>query len=387
MATSNGSSEIMDPNERMKRFGIECVGPYGDGILFAASTWKPGGEYVQKLIVRNVTTTVKKLKYKLPSTRYFSLAYPEVIVLSPGMFKELDVVFRPVVYDPYDDFILFKMNDGEGNFRVPVRALISKLQIRIPYGVELGYCPTHQVTRHTFLMENIGEIDAPFRWETCFPFELNPSHGVIAVGSHQEITITIKPIDASVYVSQVTCYLGEGIHAINPEPIMTTRISAIAKYTFLILSEPKVEFGEVFSGSSSPLLTKEIILRNPTVVPTEFQCLRLDNDCEEVFHITPRSGIVPTQGELAIQVTYTPLAFGTFSQDQYLFQTPSQSSTSAVLTVSGISMPPKVLVEKELYLLLNMDPLVATVSSSAHPSTRSISVTLRWIISRQDYSS
>jgi hypothetical protein len=46
---NGGGNEIMDPDERIKRFGIECVGPYGDGILFAASTWKPGGEYVQKL--------------------------------------------------------------------------------------------------------------------------------------------------------------------------------------------------------------------------------------------------------------------------------------------------------------------------------------------------
>lgn len=37
-----------------------------------------GGEYIQKLHIKNVSTSVKKLKYRLPSTRYFSLAYPEV---------------------------------------------------------------------------------------------------------------------------------------------------------------------------------------------------------------------------------------------------------------------------------------------------------------------
>ena len=92
---------ILDQNERIKRFGIECLGPQGDGIFFKAGTWRPGGEYVQKLIIRNVSTTVKKLKYKLPSTRYFSLAYPEVIILSPGMFKEIDVIFRPTYLSTY----------------------------------------------------------------------------------------------------------------------------------------------------------------------------------------------------------------------------------------------------------------------------------------------
>lgn len=340
------SNDMMDPSERIKRYGIECVGPYGDGILFAASEWKPGGEYVQKLIVRNVTTSVKKLKYKLPSTRYFSLAYPEVIILSPGMFQELDVVFRPVVYDPYDDFILFKMIDGEGRFRVPVRALISKLQISTPFGVDLGFCPTHQITRQSFQLENIGEIDAPYRWETPYPFKLSPSEGIIPVGHKHDIEITIEPQDASVYVSEVQCFVGENVHAIIPNPIIVTRISAIAKYPFLSLSEAKIEFGEVLSGSPPDLITKEIILRNPTVVFTEFSCIRVDNDTEEVFHIHPRAGQIPPYGELPIRINYTPLASGVFSQDIYQFQTPSHSSTS--LTLSGTSMPPKIILEKEL---------------------------------------
>jgi hypothetical protein len=41
----------MSPEERTRRFGIECVGLYGDGVVFKAGTWKPGGEYIQKLTV------------------------------------------------------------------------------------------------------------------------------------------------------------------------------------------------------------------------------------------------------------------------------------------------------------------------------------------------
>jgi hypothetical protein len=61
----------MDRDERARRFGIECIGPSGDGIFFKAGTWRPGGEYIQKLIIRNVSVSIKKLKYKLPSSRYF----------------------------------------------------------------------------------------------------------------------------------------------------------------------------------------------------------------------------------------------------------------------------------------------------------------------------
>lgn len=141
--------EILDPIERIRRYGLECVGPSGDGITFRAGQWQPGGEYVQKLVFRNVTTSVKKFKYKLPTSRFFTMAYPEVIILSPGMFQEVDVIFRPLEMSPYDDSILVKMQEGvnSGGFHVPVRAMISKLIVTTPFGVDLGYCTTHQTTR------------------------------------------------------------------------------------------------------------------------------------------------------------------------------------------------------------------------------------------------
>jgi hypothetical protein len=66
-------------------------------LTSASGEWTPGGEYVQKLKVKNVSQDLKKLKYRLPTSRYFSLAYPELIVLSPGTECIIDVVFRPVV--------------------------------------------------------------------------------------------------------------------------------------------------------------------------------------------------------------------------------------------------------------------------------------------------
>eukprot|EP01036_Dinobryon_divergens_P025376 gene25376-33916_t len=193
----------MDANERIRRFGIECLGSSGgDGIFFQAGKWRPGGEYIQKLHIKNVSTSVKKLKYRLPSTRYFSLAYPEVITLSPGMFKIIDVIFRPVEHLPYDDFIYVKMLDGiEGNgFHVPVRATIDKLILEAPSGLDFGYCPTHQVTTKVFSLENTGEVDAPYYWDVPAPFELSPMSGVIPAGRSQEIIVRIVPLDASVFV-------------------------------------------------------------------------------------------------------------------------------------------------------------------------------------------
>lgn len=238
--TTTGPLQLISQKERIKRFGIECIGPAGDGILFKAGTWRPGGEYTQKLIVRNVSNTVKKLKYKLPSTRYFSLSYPEDIILSPGIFKELDVIFRPVEFEPYDDTMYIKMLDGiPGNgFHIPVRAAIDKLSLQAPVGLDMGYCTTHQVTTIYFDLVNDGEVDAPYEWEVPEPFVLTPSSGVIPAGEKHEIEVRIRPEDASVFVSQAVCYVGRNVHdAIIPNPIITTKLSAIAKFAYITLSE------------------------------------------------------------------------------------------------------------------------------------------------------
>lgn len=148
MTTNKTIFEILDPFERIKRYGLECVGTSGDGVTFRAGQWHPGGEFVQKLIFRNVSTSVKKFKYKLPTSRYFSMAYPEIIVLSPGMLQEVDVIFRPKEFSSYDDAILVIMQEGlnSGGFHVPVRAMISKLVVTAPFGVDLGYCAANQTT-------------------------------------------------------------------------------------------------------------------------------------------------------------------------------------------------------------------------------------------------
>jgi hypothetical protein len=352
---------IIQPAERVKRFGIECVGPAGDGILFRAGEWKPGGEYIQKLIIRNVSTTVKKLKYKLPATRYFSMAYPEVIVLSPGMFQEIDVVFRPVEYAPYDDSIYMKMQDGPGSggFHVPCGATIEKLILSTPFGVDLGWCPAYQTTATTFKLANTGEIDAPFRWEECPPFILEPSSGVIPMGKSIDVRVSIYPTDASVFVAQATCVVGEGADALIPEPIISSKISAICKHAYIVLSEEEINFGEVFSGTPADATTREVELRNNGVVPAEFELIRHESDKDEVFDITPRKGVIEAMSELSVKVKFHALAMGIQSLDRYTFKTPGGALTT--LTCKGVSMPPKITLFKE------MRSIGATASVDEYP--------------------
>ena len=337
----------MSRDERVRRFGIECLGPdpAHDGIFFKAGTWRPGGEYIQKLIIRNVSTSVKKLKYKLPSTRYFSMSYPEPIILSPGIFKEVDVVFRPVEHDPYDDTIYIKMLDGiDGNgFHIPVRATIDQLSLRAPEGLDLGYCTTHQITSLTFHLVNTGEVDAPYEWDVPEPFSLVPSSGIVPVGTHHDITLSIRPIDASVFVAQAVCKVGQGVHAIIPNPLIVTKLSAIGKFAYINLSDHMLSFEEVVSGTKPE--QKEIVLYNNSVVPAEFSLIRLDGDRDEVFDIEPKSGVIPPRSEIPVYINYRALAMGCYTLDRYAFRTPGNCNT--ILTLKGTSMPPKVSIFKD----------------------------------------
>jgi hypothetical protein len=43
-----------------------------------------GGDYLKKLVIKNVSKDVLKLKYRLPSTSFFFMEFPELITISPG---------------------------------------------------------------------------------------------------------------------------------------------------------------------------------------------------------------------------------------------------------------------------------------------------------------
>ena len=72
--------------ERIRRFGVDC----GDGLTWAAG-WVPGGEYTKQLVVKNVSKHMVRIKYKLPESKFFSMAFPETHNLNAGLSVTLQV--------------------------------------------------------------------------------------------------------------------------------------------------------------------------------------------------------------------------------------------------------------------------------------------------------
>eukprot|EP01034_Spumella_vulgaris_P021431 gene21431-27461_t len=193
-------------------------------------------------------------------------------------------------------------------------------------------------------MESYSKLDNGNLWEVPEPFVFNPSSGTIRAGQHHDIVVTIRPEDASVFVAQAICHVGTGVHAIIPEPILLTKLSAIGKYAYIALTEKMVSFEEVTSGTRPE--RKEVVLQNNSVVPAEFELVRFDTDRDEVFDIYPKSGVILPRSEVTVTVQFNALAMGCFSLDRYVFRTPGNCST--MLICKGMTMPPRVLLYKEV---------------------------------------
>ena len=129
--------------------------------------------------------------------------------------------------------------------------------------------------------------------------------------------------------------------AIIPNPTLSTKFSAIGKYAFIILSDSTVDFGEVTCGER---MSRELVLHNRSVVPTDFALVRLDHDRDEVFDIRPTSGMIPGQGEVFVSVSFKALAAGSFAEDRYCFRTPG--NCDAELTCRALATCPVVRISR-----------------------------------------
>jgi len=245
----------------------------------------------------------------------------------------------------YDDTIYFKnceADDG-GGFHVPCRALISTLQCRVPPGLDFGLCPTHETMRFVFQIENTGQVPAPFEWTVPEPFFLAPMSGVVPVGGAVPIEASIAPTDASVFVSLATCEVGKGVHATKPEPLLELRLSAIGRYTFIVPSQERVDFGALLVGQTEGN-TQTLQLLNRSTVPATVTCRRVESDREPVFAVNPTEFVVPPQSEVPLTVSFAPVCSGAYTREKFAFSTPGGSH--AEITVAGVAQAPTVSIYK-----------------------------------------
>ena len=175
--------------ERAQIWGVDCA------EQLDWRNWEPGGEYTRSLVVKNVGVKTLKVKYKLPATKYFSMEFPEPIKLQPGLSATVDVTFRPIKRERYDDYIEFMVPGG--SFSVPVCAFLPVVALEVPPSLDFGFAASKEECKRSFTFTNVGEVAVDYEWKIDEPFTFTPNAGRLSPGESQNVHSVFLPPDRS----------------------------------------------------------------------------------------------------------------------------------------------------------------------------------------------
>jgi hypothetical protein len=307
-------------------------------LLWAGGSWRPGGEYPLKLVVKNATTRTIHVVYTLPREKTFFMAFPQRLSLSPGMSVGLDVRFRPIRFEELEDSVDFAV-EGGASFSVPIRARLAELAVQVSPEAAFGYAPVNEPTSQTITVSNVGTVDASFSWEVAPPFLLTPRSGRLNVGESATITVTVVPIDASVLRSEAVCSVqgGEQLHSV--------RLTAQGKYQHVIVTPTALDYGEVLVRSGRETTERTVTVRNEGFVRATVDVTNVDIDRRQLFAVRPASAMLEPGETTTFVVRFLADASGTYSCEHLRFTTPGGSAT--VVTCSARAVGPRVTIARK----------------------------------------
>lgn len=175
----------------------------------------------------------------MPEKKYFSLKFPKVIKIGPGMVYKLEVTFRPIIYEDYDDEIEINVVNG-GSFKVPIAARIAKMAVEVTKSINFPETPVNETNTLDLVIKNIGQLDAPFEFDYKSPFDFSPSEGVVNANDSVIIKVSFSPITADFIKGKALCVIDKG------KQISPSLLEGFGRYPFLKMSTTKLDFGEHF---------------------------------------------------------------------------------------------------------------------------------------------
>jgi len=124
------------------------------------------------------------------------------------------------------------------------------------------------------------------------------------------------------------------------------RLSAVSKYPHIVASERVIKFGSVLVNCTEDVdVFREIVVRNQSTVPAEFGVVRVENDRDRVFEVTPSEGVIAPNSEVNVKIRYFPVTSGTYSEENYQIVTPGGNTEK--LRFSGRCTAPTVEIYKK----------------------------------------
>ncbi|XP_048341402.1 LOW QUALITY PROTEIN: cilia- and flagella-associated protein 65 [Sphaerodactylus townsendi] len=326
-------SSLRKMKERSTFWGIEVV----EALYW--HRWCLGKEFIKHLTLKNVCLKTQKLRFRPPTTRFFTTIFPQPIILSPGMSLTLPIIFRPLEKKEYEDSIHFEKSEGE--FTVALCAKLPHISLLFPDSIHLPSCAVYDSTGASFILYNDGDVYTSFSWEVPTPFNFIPSRGMLNPGQECTIKVTFHPQAALVHDVSATCSFGE------TQEQKSMRLTAIAKYPNLVVTVPGdshedtgrrhiwdvLHFDSVAVGSTAE---RYVEICNMSVVNAPFRIERskesTPRDSDFLCDVSPAT--VSAGGKFLVPFYFSPQIVGMNSVD-YFTVTPVGNVTQSVLKVTG----------------------------------------------------
>ncbi|XP_071101269.1 cilia- and flagella-associated protein 65-like isoform X1 [Haliotis cracherodii] len=342
------------PTGRVNKNGLEVT----EQLLWQG--WEPGREYTKNIVLKNVQIKTQKLRYKVPSSRFFSTVYPKPIVLSAGTSFTLPITFRPLEKKQYEDQIQFRTKDGD--FDIRIKAILPQTVVNSPERLDFDMCASKDFVHMTFDVVNTGDVETSIQWEVKEPFVIEPTEANLPVRSSCQFKVTFKPEGATVYEAEALCKYG-----VDGTLSKVTKLRGIGKYPHLLVSSPgkpasnlnrdnleaAVHFGKTPVGSG---ITKWVELHNLSPVRAPFRVehptgvSRIDT----VFHCPQKMGIVPPMASVRIPLMFSPNTVDTTSIDYFNIAAIGNISKSIVKCI-GSSKGPTVQLSSSIINFMEVD--------------------------------
>ncbi|KAL5005595.1 hypothetical protein ScPMuIL_016753 [Solemya velum] len=301
------------------------VNPYGlevvDSIVWQG--WEPGREYTRNIILKNVKVKTQKIKYVVPSTRFFSTLYPKPIVLSAGTSFSLPITFRPLEKVSYQDKVEFHTKDG--SFDVSIKAILPQIDIDVIDEMNFNMCAAKDTVETEIQVSNTGDLETIVHWDVGLPFCIEPRESVIKPGMSASFQARFKPLTATVHEAAAVCFYGP-----NKSQSKVTRLRGIGKYPHIIVSSPGqiataidkdnleavAEFDQAEVNSQ---VQKWVELHNlsPVRAPYKVEHPSGLSRLDTVFHCPQKNGVVPPMASVKIPIVYNPNTVDTTSIDYF----------------------------------------------------------------------
>ncbi|KAL4217273.1 hypothetical protein ACF0H5_023724 [Mactra antiquata] len=309
--------------------------------------WEPGQEYTKNIVLKNVKIKTQKIRYNVPSSRFFTTLYPKQIVLSAGTSFSLPVTFRPLEKIMYEDKVLFHTKDGA--FEIPVSAVLPKYNIEVTENLNFNMCAARDVVEASFDVTNSGDLDTELEWQVGQPFTIQPEITKLKSGEIKTFKATFKPDAATVYEAQAICKYGE-----EGDLTKVTTMIGIGKYPHIIVSsvgKPSttlnkdtlnavINLGPAAVGTT---VQKMVELHNlsPVRAPYKVEHPSAISRIDTVFRCPKMQGIVPPMSSVKIPITYNPNMVDVTSVDYFNVIAIGKVSKSVIKCV-GTSKGPEV---------------------------------------------